>query len=242
MSDTWLCVRIYFCTGYSDMAGERRAIKERVVSELRHMAVALRIRIVDVDLRPGLAPHQLRALGPNTLGPIISEIQSCLPFFVAVVGHQYGAELEQYLVPSDPEFAWVQNYPQGRSMLELEIFAGALRDAPRSIGCIFLRSDSSIESPDFKAVTDQCTPQYQIVIFLVCHSHIMFQRARFCNHEGISKFPSEKTDLKIGAMYLSATPSASKKMRNLRAALQSVFPDCYKCEPPPFNQCMHAHI
>jgi hypothetical protein len=159
MSDTWLCVRIYFCTGYSDMAGERRAIKERVVSELRHMAVALRVRIVDVDLRPGLTPHQLRALGPNSLGPIISEIQSCLPFFVAVVGHQYGAELEQYLVPSDPEFAWVQSYPQGRSMLELEIFAGALRDAQRSIGCIFLRNDSSIESPAFRAVTDQCTPK-----------------------------------------------------------------------------------
>jgi hypothetical protein len=158
MSDTWRCVRIYFCTGYSDMVGERRAIKERVVSELRHMAVALRIRIIDVDLRPGLSANQLRILGPQSLGPILAEIQSCLPFFVAVVGHQYGAELEQYLVPSDPDYLWVQNYPQGRSMLELEIFAGALRDAQRSIGCIFLRSDDSIASPDFKAVTDLCTP------------------------------------------------------------------------------------
>ena len=55
----------------------------------------------------------------------------------------------------------------------------------------------------------------------------MFERSRFCNHDGISKFPTEKTDLKIGAMFLPGTPSASKKMRNLRAALQSVFPDCY---------------
>jgi hypothetical protein len=154
MSDAWRSVRIYFCTGYSDMVGERRAIKTRVLSELRHMCVALRIRIVDVDLRPGLNPKQLRLLGPKSLGPILAEIQSCLPFFVCVVGHQYGAELDSYLVPSDPEYMWVQSYPQGRSMLELEIFAGALRDAQRSIGCIFLRSDSSIESSEFKAVAD----------------------------------------------------------------------------------------
>jgi len=174
MSDAWRCVRIYFCSGYSDMVGERRAIKERVLSELRHMCVALRIRIVDVDLRPGLNPNQLRLLGPKSLGPIIAEIQSCLPFFVAIVGHQYGAELERYLVPSDPEYLWVQNYPQGRSMLELEIFAGALRDAQRSIGCIFLRSDSSIESREFAAVTDLCPPQSCSPLFpsiIVCFNH-----------------------------------------------------------------------
>jgi hypothetical protein len=158
MSDSWRSVRIYFCTGYSDMIGERRAINERVVSELRHMCVALRLRIVDVDLRPGLSAHQLRSLGPKSIGPILAEIQRCLPFFVAVVGHQYGAELQHYHVPSDPEFMWVQSYPEGRSLLELEIFAGALRDAQRSIGCIFLRSDSSIESPDFKAAVDLCAP------------------------------------------------------------------------------------
>jgi hypothetical protein len=122
------------------------------------MAVALRIRIIDVDLRPGLTPNQLRILGPQSLGPILAEIRSCLPFFVAVVGHQYGAELEQYIVPSDPDYMWVQNYPQGRSILELELFAGALRDAQRSIGCIFLRSDSSIDDPEFKAAADMCPP------------------------------------------------------------------------------------
>jgi hypothetical protein len=169
MSDAWRCVRIYFCTGYSDMVGERRAIKERVVSELRHMAVALRVRIIDVDLRPGLTSHQLRILGPQSLGPILAEIQSCLPFFVAVVGHQYGAELEQYHVPSDPEYMWLQSYPQGRSMLELEIFAGALRDAQRSIGCIFLRSDSSIESSEFKSVTDSCAPR---ILNVHLHMHL----------------------------------------------------------------------
>lgn len=57
----------------------------------------------------------------------------------------------------------------------------------------------------------------------------MCETTRYCNADGISKFPTEKTDLKIGAIFLPGTPSASKKMRNLRAALQSVFPDCYTC-------------
>lgn len=54
----------------------------------------------------------------------------------------------------------------------------------------------------------------------------------YCTVDGISKFQAEKSDLKIGALFLSPTPTASKKMRNLRAALQSVFPDCYTCVLP----------
>ena len=68
-------------------------------------------------------------------------------FFVGMLGERYGWQPENYNVSSDSdEFAWLQTYPPGASVTELEFYAGALRDpdAQKGRAFFFLRDKTFI--------------------------------------------------------------------------------------------------
>ena len=61
-----------------------------------------------------------------------------------MLGERYGWQPEAYSVPDDPLFDWLKDYPHGRSVTELEFYAGALHDVEqcRERSFFFIRDNT----------------------------------------------------------------------------------------------------
>ncbi len=123
------------------MHGERDVLTRFVIPELRARARALQINVFEVDLRWGLTEDDTR--NNRTLEICLREICKC-NFFIGLLGTRYGYVPPDYVVPDEPCFDWVKNYPAGRSVTELEMYCAALHDPKASRDrCFFMLRDES---------------------------------------------------------------------------------------------------
>jgi hypothetical protein len=139
-------VRFYVSSTFRDMHAERDELVGRVFPQLRKVCEERGVLWggVDlVDLRWAVSDEQTAER--NLLPIALAEIQACRPYFIGLLGERYGwvpDEIPQELVDAEP---WLAEHA-GRSVTELEILHGVLRN-PQGEGAFFyLRDPAYVDS------------------------------------------------------------------------------------------------
>lgn len=88
--------------------------------------MAKHINLYEVDLRWGVTEHETQEA--KGLEVCLDEVENCTPFFIGLVGSRYGWTPDKYVVPDHDRFDWVKEYPEGRSVTELEMYLGAVKN------------------------------------------------------------------------------------------------------------------
>eukprot|EP01116_Phalansterium_solitarium_P003945 TRINITY_DN1478_c0_g2_i3.p1 TRINITY_DN1478_c0_g2~~TRINITY_DN1478_c0_g2_i3.p1 ORF type:complete len:2362 (+),score=859.43 TRINITY_DN1478_c0_g2_i3:58-7143(+) len=122
----WRTARLFISSTFRDMHAERDLLIRYVLPELRERCKQHRIHLFEVDLRWGVTEEE--ALNNKSVQICLDEVDNCTPFFIGLIGNRYGWAPSEYVVPEQPKYDWVRAYPPGRSITELEIQQGCLRD------------------------------------------------------------------------------------------------------------------
>lgn len=122
----WKTARVFISSTFLDMHGERDLLTRKIFPELRERCVKRRIHLEEVDLRWGVTETESQE--DKGVQVCLEEVATCQPFFIGFVGSRYGwCPPGQYPVPVDDDrFEWIREYPQGRSITELEMYSGAM--------------------------------------------------------------------------------------------------------------------
>ncbi|KAG8194867.1 hypothetical protein JTE90_029160 [Oedothorax gibbosus] len=120
----WHTVRIFISSTFKDMHSERDMLIRYVIPELRKRAVSLFVKINEVDLRWGITETDYSK--NRTAELCLLEAQKS-DLFIGILGDRYGTMYNfDTNVPQDLE--WVKDCPQGLSITEFEMYAGALNE------------------------------------------------------------------------------------------------------------------
>ena len=130
----WRTIRVFISSTFRDMHGERDLLTRFVFPELRARARARQIQLYEVDLRWGVTEEETRS--QKALEVCLSEVSRC-QYFVGLLGERYGWVQDEYPAPDSPEHDWLREYPQGRSITELEMHHAALCEPERVAGKAF---------------------------------------------------------------------------------------------------------
>ncbi len=122
----WREARVFISSTFLDMHGERDYLTRIVFPELKERCKKRKINLVEVDLRWGVTEEESQ-LG-KSIQLCLDEVERCRPFFVGMLGDRYGWAPAQYEVPQHERFSWLNNYPAGRSITELEMYSAGLNN------------------------------------------------------------------------------------------------------------------
>ena len=129
-------LRVFLSSTFRDFMEERDRLVKEVFPELRRKARERGVEVVEVDLRWGITEEESRQ--GKVLPICLAEIQRCRPYFVGMLGERYG-----WVPPDDDDNrvvladqAWVEEHLGHRSVTELEILHGVLRN-PEMAGRAF---------------------------------------------------------------------------------------------------------
>eukprot|EP01129_Flabellula_baltica_P011895 TRINITY_DN5286_c0_g1_i1.p1 TRINITY_DN5286_c0_g1~~TRINITY_DN5286_c0_g1_i1.p1 ORF type:complete len:1465 (-),score=299.18 TRINITY_DN5286_c0_g1_i1:13-4407(-) len=145
---TWRTARVFISSTFLDMHGERDYLTRHVFPELQERCKSLKVHLHPVDLRWGVTGEDTE----NALELCLTEVDSCRPFFIGILGNRYGWVPDEYKVPNEPQFDWVKSIPSGKSVTHLEILHGALRDPDNFKGMIYFRDSSFLQNvpPEYR--------------------------------------------------------------------------------------------
>jgi len=141
-------VRVFISSTFRDFIQERDELVKKVFPELRRRAKERFVEILEVDLRWGITEEQSES--GETLRICLEEIDRCRAsapvFFVGLLGERYGwippRDYFKEDVLDDPKFEWVKDHIAGKSVTELEILHGVLRnEAMRDKSFFYFRND-----------------------------------------------------------------------------------------------------
>jgi len=116
-------VRVFISSTFRDMQEERDYLVKHVFPELRRRCRERQVDFVEVDLRWGVTEEQ--AERGEVLPICMAEIEKCRPYFIGLLGEQYGW-MPDFI---DPELIKIQSWLAERkecSVTELEILHGVL--------------------------------------------------------------------------------------------------------------------
>jgi WD40 repeat protein len=125
------------------MHAERDYLVKVVFPELRERLQKHRVHLIDVDLRWGITREQ--ADDDRALDVCLGEIRRCRPFFVGILGERYGYLPRTLVVSDEGEYRWV-HHESGKSITELEILYGVLRDEAMHTRAFFYFRDPAFIS------------------------------------------------------------------------------------------------
>ena len=168
MSNPSRLVRVFISSTFRDFMGERDELVKRVFPELRRRCRARFVELLEVDLRWGITEEQSRQ--GATLKICLQEIDRCRPsepvFFIGLLGERYGWVPQRDFYPpdvlDDPEFSWVREHVEGRSVTELEILHGVLNNLKmRDRAFFFFRNDGYAQRhwPSIQAAYPDLLPE-----------------------------------------------------------------------------------
>jgi len=141
-------VRVFISSTFRDFIEERDELVKKVFPELRRRAKERFVEILEVDLRWGITEEQSKS--GETLRICLEEIDRCRPsapvFFVGLLGERYGwIPPQDYFkkdVLEDPNLGWIKDHVEGKSVTELEILHGVLRNEKmRDKAFFYFRND-----------------------------------------------------------------------------------------------------
>ena len=146
-SSPWRTVKVFISSTFTDMHGERDMLTRLVFPMLRaKLAARLRLHIYEIDMRWGIVDT---GDSLDSLHACLRQVLEC-DYFVAVLGERYGHTLATYTYTytntskqqMDARLAWLETYPSGASVTELEIEC-ALRSRDQQRMFFYMR-DSSV--------------------------------------------------------------------------------------------------
>ena len=140
----WRTVRVFISSTFRDMHGERDLLTRFVFPELRARAYSRQIHVYEVDLRWGVTEQDARS--HRAMEICLQEI-SRSHYFIGLLGQRYGWIQDEYQFPDTPEFDWLKEYPQRKSITEVEMYHAALRDPDKAVNKAFFyfRDLSSVQ-------------------------------------------------------------------------------------------------
>jgi tetratricopeptide (TPR) repeat protein len=136
-------VRVFISSTFRDFAVERDYLMRVTLPILRAFCAEKGLTVVLVDLRWGVTEEE--SSRGDVIKLCLSEIDSCLPFFVGMLGDRYGWHLtgtgdEELLTKTmdigQEDYAWIKDF-RDRSVTEIEMLAGALRQKPQDVQAFF---------------------------------------------------------------------------------------------------------
>ena len=130
----WRTVRVFISSTFRDMHGERDLLTRFVFPELRALAHSKQIQLYEVDLRWGVTEEDARH--HRALEICLNEISRC-NYFIGLLGERYGWMLEKYEVSPSPQVEWLDDFPPGHSITEIEMQHACLRDPEKANGKAF---------------------------------------------------------------------------------------------------------
>ncbi|XP_073527302.1 telomerase protein component 1 [Phyllobates terribilis] len=113
----WRSVRVFISSTFRDMHSERDLLIGQVMPQLRQRAACHFLSLEEVDLRWGITEEETKK--DRQLSLCLSEVVRS-QIFIGILGERYGHVPNKYSVPLLPEYQWIQTYPAGRSITELE--------------------------------------------------------------------------------------------------------------------------
>ncbi|XP_063769521.1 telomerase protein component 1-like isoform X2 [Pseudophryne corroboree] len=113
----WRSVRVFISSTFRDMHSERDILIGQVMPQLRLRAACHFLSLEEVDLRWGITEEEAKQ--DRQLSLCLSEVLRS-QIFIGILGERYGHVPKSYSVPLLPEYQWIQKYPAGRSITELE--------------------------------------------------------------------------------------------------------------------------
>lgn len=137
-------IRVFISSTFRDMREERNIIVRGVFPLLRRKYKHQCIDITEVDLRWGITEKDIDNM--TLLEICIGETLNCVPFFIGLIGDNYGtlAKLDEMkkLPPSYKRAIGMKNrddFPEGLSLTELEMRAGVFTKENRDYARFFIR-------------------------------------------------------------------------------------------------------
>ena len=121
----WKTVKVFISSTFKDMHGERDHLTRVVFPELQERCERLRIHIHAIDLRWGVTGEE------QPLQTCLAAVDEARPFFIGLLGDRYGWVPESYHLPTAADrerFSWLRSFPVGRSITNIEMHYGALKD------------------------------------------------------------------------------------------------------------------
>ncbi len=138
-------IRVFISSTFRDMQNERNAMVGGVFPMLRRRYKNQCVDITEVDLRWGITERDIDKLA--LLEICISETLSCVPFFVGLIGDNYGtlAKTEEIkkLPPAYKRAIGMksrEDLPEGVSLTELEMRAGVFTRQNKDFARFFIRT------------------------------------------------------------------------------------------------------
>lgn len=133
-------VRVFVSSTFLDMQRERDVLVRQTFPALRAKFRARGVELFEVDLRWGITQEQSE--NGQTLPTLLAEIDRCRPYFIGLLGERYGSVLPENALTNELKAA----YPSiataaGRSITEMEIIHGVLRNPDAAKRAIFFERD-----------------------------------------------------------------------------------------------------
>jgi hypothetical protein len=89
MAVLWEDVRLFISSIFNDLHAARGCLVKRVFPGLPDWCARRRLRLVDIDLRWGVAEEDATA-NADAVRSWLNRIDDCRPFFVCFLGQRYG--------------------------------------------------------------------------------------------------------------------------------------------------------
>jgi hypothetical protein len=125
---------------FKDMQAEREELVKITFPQLRKLCEQRGVTWGEVDLRWGITDEQ-KAEG-EVLPICLAEIEHCRPYFIGILGERYGWVDDEISEDVLEKYEWLKEY-KGKSVTELEILHGVLRDPKMADHAFFYFRDPS---------------------------------------------------------------------------------------------------
>lgn len=135
-------IRVYFCTAFRDMHAERAYLHEVVFPRLAQQFQERGYVFEAVDPRWSVQTEE-EAEGFNTLEQSLDDIERCRPYFIGILGSNYGKVLLEVPDHIGRKHPGIKHYFRC-SRVHLETLLGALREPQKAKNSFFL-----FRKPDF---------------------------------------------------------------------------------------------
>jgi serine/threonine protein kinase/tetratricopeptide (TPR) repeat protein len=151
-------LRLYISSPFIDLFDEHEQLIKKVFPEIQALCRDRGITFTPIDLRWGMADDEQGAGG--TIRTSLEEIDRCRPYFIGILGDDYGYSPPAHEFFRDPELLW--RYPwiedvaaSGLSLVDIEFRHGALEVPAQAIGAHFYFRKGTQGSVEVSSDEDQ---------------------------------------------------------------------------------------
>ncbi|TWU00856.1 tetratricopeptide repeat protein [Stieleria varia] len=138
-------IRLFVSSTFRDMQAEREHLTKVIFPQLQRLCESRRLEWSVIDLRWGITEEQSQR--GEVLSVCLEEIDRCRPFFIGILGQRYGWRPEPIVSELINDHPWLSQCV-GRSVTEMEIIHGALREETQARAQFYFRDSHYAEQFD----------------------------------------------------------------------------------------------